>query len=107
MSVEYRSVLAQGWIVTNDEVRALDDQIYEALIDREVLICQDSWSGDSDFLYVFAGCALSFPSDDYRVISLDDLYCLDDAPAAAARFYELFPAHKGTAPRLIAMNVIY
>ena len=38
MSVDYRAVVACGWVVSDAEVRQLDDDIREDLMDYETLI---------------------------------------------------------------------
>lgn len=41
MSVEYRAVVSCGWVVSSDEVRQLDDDIYDELTSNYMLVCQD------------------------------------------------------------------
>jgi hypothetical protein len=106
MSVEYCSVLAQGWIVDDAEVQNLDDEVRENLIDNGILVCQNSWTKNSDYLYVFAGMKWSC-DDEIITIIPEMLLATEDAPAAAAQFYKLFPAHKSEKPKLHLMVVIF
>lgn len=106
MSVESRSILAQGWIVDNAEVQDLDDEVRENLIDNGILICQNSWAKNSGYLYVF--CNMDWSCDD-EIITIDPemFLTVDDAPASAAQFYKLFPAHKSAAPKLLLAEIIF
>lgn len=38
MSVEYRAVVSYGWVVSSDEVRQLDDDIYDELTSNYMLV---------------------------------------------------------------------
>lgn len=106
MNVEYRAVVACGWIVSGDEVRQLDDDIYDELIDYETLICQNGWSGHSDYIYVYGDYAFSCEEDTIYTPGLE-APTVDEHPDEIMKFYELFPSHVGELPEIHFMIRVY
>lgn len=106
MSVEYRAVVACGWIVSGDEVRQLDDDIYDELIDYETLICQNGWSGHGDYIYVYGDYAFSCEEDTIYTPGLE-APAVDEHPDEIMKFYELFPSHVGELPEIHFMIRVY
>lgn len=106
MSVEYRTVVSCGWIVNNDEVRQLDDDIYEEMVDYETLICQNDWSGGSDYVYVYGEYVYS--CDENTIYTLTNkMPSVEEHPDEIMKFYELFPAHVGELPQVHVMVQIF
>ena len=103
MSVEYRAVVSCGWIVSNDEVRHLDNDIYDELVDYETLICQNRWDSYSGYIYVYGEYAFSCDEDTIYTLSTK-APAIDAHPDEIMKFYELFPTHVG---ELYVMVQIY
>lgn len=106
MSVEYRAVVSCGWIVNNDEVRQLDDDVYDELIDYKTLICQNGWVGHSDYVYVYGDYAFSCDEDTIYTLGVKTP-AIEEHPDEIMKFYELFPEHVGELPQLRVMVRVY
>ena len=106
MSVDYRAVVACGWVVSDAEVCQLDDDIREDLIDYETLIRQNSWSDHSDYIYVYGDYA--FSCDDNAIYTPGlEAPTVDEHPDEIMKFYELFPARVGELPEMHFMVQVY
>ena len=106
MSVDYSAVVACGWVVSDAEVRQLDDDIREDLMDYETLICQNSYTANSDYIYVYGDYA--FSCDDYAIYTPGlDAPTVDEHPDEIMTFYELFPNHAGELPEMHFMVQIH
>ena len=106
MSVDYRAVVACGWVVSDAEVCQLDDDIREDLMDYETLICQNSWSDHSDYIYVYGDYA--FSCDDNAIYTPGlEAPAVDEHPDEIMKFYELFPARVGELPEMHFMVQVY
>ena len=106
MSVDYRAVVACGWVVSDAEVCQLDDDIREDLMDYETLIRQNSWSDHSDYIYVYGDYA--FSCDDNAIYTPGlEAPTVDEHPDEIMAFYELFPNHTGELPEMHFMVQVY
>ena len=106
MSVDYRAVVACGWIVSDSEVRQMDDNVREDLMDYETLICQNGWSDHSDYIYVYGDYA--FSCDDNAIYTPGlEAPAVDEYPDEIMKFYELFPARVGELPEMHFMVQVY
>lgn len=106
MSVDYRAVVACGWVVSDAEVRQLDDDIREDLMDYETLIRQNGWSDNSDYIYVYGDYA--FSCDDNAIYTPGlEAPTVDEHPDEIMTFYELFPNHAGELPEMHFMVQVY
>lgn len=106
MSVDYRAVVACGWVVSDAEVRQLDDDIREDLMDYETLIRQNGWSDNSDYIYVYGDYA--FSCDDNAIYTPGlEAPTVDEHPDEIVAFYELFPNHAGELPEMHFMVQVY
>ena len=106
MSVDYRAVVACGWVVSDAEVCQLDDDIREDLMDYETLICQNGWSDHSDYIYVYGDYA--FSCDDNAIYTPGlEAPAVDEHPDEIMKFYELFPARVGELPEMHFMVQVY
>ena len=106
MSVDYRAVVACGWVVSDAEVRQLDDDIREDLMDYETLIRQNGWSDNSDYIYVYGDYA--FSCDDNAIYTPGlEAPTVDEHPDEIMTFYELFPNHAGELPEMHFMVQIH
>ena len=106
MSVDYRAVVACGWVVSDAEVRQLDDDVREDLIDYETLIRQNGWSDNSDYIYVYGDYA--FSCDDNAIYTPGlEAPTVDEHPDEIMTFYELFPNHVGELPEMHFMVQVY
>ena len=106
MSVDYRAVVACGWVVSDAEVRQLDDDVREDLIDYETLIRQNGWSDNSDYIYVYGDYA--FSCDDNAIYTPGlEAPTVDEHPDEIMTFYELFPNHAGELPEMHFMVQVY
>lgn len=106
MSVDYRAVVACGWVVSDAEVRQLDDDIREDLMDYETLIRQNGWSDNSDYIYVYGDYA--FSCDDNAIYTPGlEAPTVDEHPDEIMTFYELFPTHVGELPEMHFMVQIH
>lgn len=106
MSVDYRAVVACGWVVSDAEVRQLDDDIREDLMDYETLIRQNGWSDNSDYIYVYGDYA--FSCDDNAIYTPGlEAPTVDEHPDEIMTFYELFPTHVGELPEMHFMVQVY
>ncbi len=106
MSVEYRAVVSCGWIVDRDEVRQLNEDIYEELIDNDMLICQNGWAGDSDYVYVYGNYIYSCDEGTIYTLNTGAL-AVDKHSDEIMKFYDLFPSHMGELPQLHVMVQVY
>lgn len=106
MSVEYRAVAACGWIVSDAEVRQLDGDMYDELIDYETLIRQNRWIANSDYIYVYGDYAFSCDDDAIYTPGVE-APAVDEHPDEIMKFYELFPNHVGELPEMHFMVLIY
>ena len=106
MSVDYRAVVACGWVVSDAEVRQLDDDVREDLMDYETLIRQNGWSDNSDYIYVYGDYA--FSCDDNAIYTPGlEAPTVDEHPDEIMTFYELFPNHAGELPEMHFMVQVY
>lgn len=106
MSVDYRAVVACGWVVNDAEVRQLDDDVREDLMDYETLIRQNGWSDNSDYIYVYGDYA--FSCDDNAIYTPGlEAPTVDEHPDEIMTFYELFPNHAGELPEMHFMVQVY
>ena len=106
MSVDYRAVVACGWVVSDAEVRQLDDDIREDLMDYETLIRQNGWSDHSDYIYVYGDYA--FSCDDNAIYTPGlEAPTVDEHPDEIMTFYELFPTRVGELPEMHFMVQVY
>ena len=106
MSVDYRAVVACGWVVSDAEVCQLDDDIREDLMDYETLIRQNGWSVHSDYIYVYGDYA--FSCDDNAIYTPGlEAPTVDEHPDEIMKFYELFPARVGELPEMHFMVQVY
>ena len=106
MSVDYRAVVACGWIVSDSEVRKLDDDVRDDLMDYETLICHNGWSDHSDYIYVYGDYA--FSCDDNAIYTPGlEAPAVDEHPDEIMKFYELFPARVGELPEMHFMVQVY
>ena len=104
MSVEYRAVVSYGWVVSSDEVRQLDDDIYDELTSNYMLVCQDGWAGDSDYVY---GNYI-YSCDEGTIYTPNTgIPTVDKHPDEIMKFYDLFPSHMGELPQLRVMVQVY
>jgi hypothetical protein len=104
MSVEYRAVVSYGWVVSSDEVRQLDDDIYDELTSNYMLVCQDGWAGDSDYVY---GNYI-YSCDEGTIYTLNTgALAVDKRSDEIMKFYDLFPSHMGELPQLHVMVQVY
>lgn len=106
MSVEYRTVVSCGWVVSSDEVCQLDDGIYEELTDNDMLICQDGWVGDSDYVYIYGNYIYSCEEGTIYTPNTG-IPAVDKYPDEIMKFYDLFPSHMGELPQLRVMVQVY
>lgn len=106
MSVEYRAVVSCGWVVSSDEVRQLDDDIYNELTDNDMLVCQNGWAGDSNYVYVYGNYIYSC-DEDTIYISNTGAPAADKYSDEIMKFYDLFPSHMGELPQLCVMVQVY
>ena len=106
MSVDYRAVVACGWVVSDAEVCQLDDDIREDLMDYETLICQNCYTDNSDYIYVYGDYA--FSCDDNAIYTPGlEAPTVDEHPDEIMTFYELFPTHVGELPEMHFMVQVY
>ena len=106
MSVDYSAVVACGWVVSDAEVRQLDDDVREDLIDYETLIRQNSYTTNSDYIYVYGDYA--FSCDDNAIYTPGlEAPTVDEHPDEIMTFYELFPNHAGELPEMRFMVQLY
>ena len=106
MSVEYRAVVSYGWVVSSDEVRQLDDDIYDELTSNYMLVCQDGWAGDSDYVYVYGNYIYSCDEGTIYTLNTGALV-VDKHSDEIMKFYDLFPSHMGELPQLHVMVQVY
>ena len=106
MSVDYRAIVACGWIVSDAEVHQLDDYIHEELLDCEILICQNAYAEISSYIYVYGDYAFSCGEDTIYTPGLA-APAIDEHPDEIMKFYELFPNHVGELPEVHVMIQAY
>lgn len=106
MSVDYRAVVACGWIVSDAETRQLNDDILEELIDDGILIRQNYYIENSDYIYVYGDYAFSCDEDTIYTPGLA-APAIDEHPDEIMKFYELFPNHVGELPEVHIMMQIF
>lgn len=103
MSIEYKSIVYKGWVVSNEEISQLNPEDCEFLLDTGFLIMQNGWTAKCEYAYVLSGITVEATED--KIICLEDIDwpAEVDAPSSMAKFYELFPNHLNEKPKIQLM----
>lgn len=101
MSVDYRSMVAYGWVVEGDEVANLPEDIYEEWMDNEYLLLQNSWNGDGTCIFILDYIIC----DEDRIVSLSNHEWpkLVDVPFKVNLFKKYFPNRADEKPELLLL----
>lgn len=109
MSIEYRSIVFKGWVVSAEEVSHLESEDdYEYLLNQGILKPQNSWIGDNSS-YAYILCGTYIEADEDQIIPIDEknLPAPEDAPASVEQFYSLFPSRREEKPQLMLMMEVF
>ena len=105
MSVEYRSGVAKGWKLTEDEVAAIPEEIREDLIDYGHLICLNGWVAESDYLLTF--CKV-LGAEEGTAIDIGDFeFDVEDQFGVTEVFQHYFPVRADEKPNLWLFTEVY
>lgn len=98
MSVERRAMLAYGWVIEDDELGNIPEEVYEELVDRNIIIYQDEWY--SVFALDYRLCA-----DEDAILEINKPLC-PRSEDLVNLFYKIFPNRISEEPKYLLYIVI-
>lgn len=102
MSVERRAMLAYGWVIEDDELDDISEEVYEELVDRDIIIYQNEWCSGSSMIFAL----------DYRLCIDEDAIIEINKPLCPRSedlvnlFYKIFPNRISEEPKYLLCTVI-
>lgn len=95
MSISHGAMLAYGWIIEDDELDNIPDEIYEELINRDVIIFQNDVYATGTMIF-----ALDYylSTDEDSIIEINKPLCRQSEDLVNL-FYRLFPKRANEEPK--------
>lgn len=98
MSIECRAMLAYGWVIEDDELGNIPEEVCEELVDKDIIIYQDEWY--SVFALDYRLCA-----DEDAILEIDKPLC-SRSEDLVNLFYKFFPNRVSEEPKYLLCVVI-